>query len=51
MANLAAAAARPRSITSLRVPSLTGRSGFGQFGTNLANIIVIILHVNKTKLS
>lgn len=36
VASFAAAAASPHSIASLRVPSRTGRSGFGQLGTNLA---------------
>lgn len=36
VASLAAAAAKPHSMASFLVPSRTGRSGFGQFGTNLA---------------
>ncbi len=35
-ASLAAAAASPLSTDSFRFPSRCGRSGFGQFGFNLA---------------
>lgn len=50
MANFAAAAAKPHSIASFRVPSRTGRSGFGQLGTNLAvedSIMNVLLQTKK----